>query len=120
MQKQSASANCLWAIVASSFLAALAQTQRPARLQSAQLSAVSSGKPRLAYVSLQYGLGLLPTSVVLEVRDSAERGGCVTIAGEQLFVEIPVSEDLDQQVLITAITTYRFCGVPLTFVNRFA
>lgn len=119
MQKQSSGLHWLWAVVASGFVGLLAQTLRPARLLCAELSALDASAG-IAHVALRYGAGMLPTSMVLEIRDAAERGGCITIAGDQLFVEIPVSKDLDQQVHITAIMTYRFCGVPLTFVNRFA
>jgi hypothetical protein len=63
---------------------------------------------------------MLPSSVVVDVLDRAGHGGSATIAGTQLFLELPLIGALGSDHHVTATATYRLLGMPLTFVDQFA
>lgn len=92
---------------------------RPARLVSARLSALTPGAPPTANITLVYGSGALPVSVIVDVYDRNGGGGSATIPGAQLFVEIPISGNLAGDYRLTVTATYRLMGRPWTRVREF-
>jgi hypothetical protein len=92
---------------------------RPARLIAARVTAITPASPPFASVVLTYGPGLAPTSVIVDVLDRDGNSGSATVAGTQLFVEIPLSGTLSDHHRVVATSTYRLLGMPLTLVREF-
>jgi hypothetical protein len=92
---------------------------RPARMIAASVTAITYASPPFASVVLTYGPGLAPTSVIVDVRDRDGNSGSATVAGAQLFVEIPLSGALNGHYRIVATATYRLLGMPLSLVREF-
>ena len=110
----------LWGAGAALLAGAGARALRPARLLGAKVTAITAGNPPTASVVLTYGPGMLPSSVVVDVLDRAGHGGSATIAGTQLFLELPLIGMLGSDHHVTTTATYRLLGMPLTFVDEFA
>jgi hypothetical protein len=99
---------------------AAAMAFRPARLIVARVTAITPGSPPLASIALAYGPGLAPASLIVDVLDRGGNGGSATIAGAQLFLELPLSGPLTTDHRITTTATYLLLGRPLTVVREFA
>lgn len=66
---------------------------RPARVSLAHVTAVAPGSSPLAHVSLVYGGGLRPASVIVEVIGDEHVLGSTTVAGERQLLEIALAGD---------------------------
>ncbi len=93
---------------------------RPATLRGAKVTALTPGTPPTASVALSYGAGVLPVSVIVDVYDQNGDGGSATIAGDQLFVEVPIIGSFGGEYRLTTTATYRLLGLPWTRVREFA
>jgi hypothetical protein len=93
---------------------------RPARMLVARVTAITPGSPPVASVALAYSSGLAPASVIVDVLDGLGAGGSATVAGTQLFLEVPLIGALSGDLHVTTTATYRLLGVPITLVREFA
>src|SRR5215468_149644 len=110
----------VWGGALALLVGAAALVFRPARMLAARVTAITPSSPPFASVVLTYGPGLAPTSVIVDVFDRDGNSGSATVAGVQLFVEIPLSGGLSGHHRIVATATYRLLGMPLTIVREFA
>lgn len=96
-------------VAALACLALIARRARPARLRSAQVTAVLPGDPPVASVALAYGGGLPPISAIIDVRGRAG-GGSATVEGQQRFVELPLAGPPEPAYDVSVTTYYRVLG----------
>ena len=98
----------------------LALLVRPARLRAARVTAVAGERAPVAGVTLAYGQGVAPLSVIVDVRSGAGGAGSATIGGRQQFVEVPIAGPTGGGYVVTATTSYRILGSLQTKVHEFA
>ncbi len=82
---------------------------RPAPLLRVHMVACMPGSPPTARLTLKYGMGVRPQSVILDV-EGPRGSGSATIGGSQEFVDVPIIGELDNQPRITATAAYRVLG----------
>src|SRR5262249_27099040 len=98
----------------------LALLVRPARLRTARVTAVAGQRAPVAGVTLAYGQGVAPLSVIVDGRSRAGAAGSATIDGRQQFVEVPIAGRTDGGYVVTATVSYRVLGALRTKVYEFA
>lgn len=82
---------------------------RPAPLQRVHIVAVMPGSPPIARLTLKYGAGARPQSVILDV-EGPRGAGSATIEGRQEVVDVPIVGEPGSQPHITATAAYRVLG----------
>lgn len=82
---------------------------RPAPLERVHVVAVMPGSPPVARLTLKYGTGMRPQSVILDV-EGARGSGSATIGGSQEIVDVPIVGELDGPARITVTAGYRVLG----------
>jgi hypothetical protein len=82
---------------------------RPAPMLRVHMVARMPGSPPVARLTLKYGTGARPQSVILDV-EGPDGAGSATIGGSQEFVDVPIIGELDSQPRITATAAYRVLG----------
>lgn len=87
-----------------------AVARRPSQLLSAKVTSISSGSPPVANVALLYGAGLPPVNVILDIHNESGTMGSATIDGQQLFVDVPLSNAPPDGCAVSATVTYRRFG----------
>ena len=92
---------------------------RPARITSAQVTAITPGDPPTASVTLAYGAGALPARMIVDVADAVGGGGSATVDGDQMFLDIPLIGAPSRDYRVTTTATYRVLGRPFTIVHEF-
>jgi hypothetical protein len=92
---------------------------RPARLTSANVTAITPGAPPTASVALAYSAGALPVRMIVDVADTAGGGGSATVDGDQLFLDVPLIGTPSRDYRVTTTATYRVLGHPFTIVREF-
>ncbi|HEU5014233.1 MAG TPA: hypothetical protein VFT66_17045 [Roseiflexaceae bacterium] len=104
MQKQ-----FFWLGGALALLGAAVWRGRPAPMLRVHMVARMPGSPPVARLTLKYGTGARPQSVILDV-EGPDGAGSATIGGSQEFVDVPIIGELNSQPRITATAAYRVLG----------
>jgi hypothetical protein len=99
---------------------AVARWVWPARLRLARVTAITPGAPPTASVALTYSFGAMPARVIVDVDNNAGCGGSATVAGDQLFLEVPLIGAPSPDYRVTTTATYRLLGRPLTVIHKFS
>jgi hypothetical protein len=92
---------------------------RPADIHIAKVTAVSTGKPSYASVVWTYGRGAPPTSVIIDLTTGGGASGSITVDGELLNAEIPLSAKFSGAYTLTFTQTHRILGMARTNVQTF-
>lgn len=83
-------------LITAAALSFLAWRARPARIVDARVTATAPGEPPTAHISLTYGRGLPPASVIIDVSDGdGATLGSVTAPGGRMLLELPLSRAAD-------------------------
>jgi hypothetical protein len=93
---------------------------RPARLLSARVTAVTRGDPAIASVALQYGVGMLPARLIVDLAARDGSRGSATVDGDQVLLEVPVESSSTGQYSVAITASYRVFGTTRTVVRTFA
>ncbi len=94
-------------------LAALLAALRPATILSARVTSVAGGSVPLATLALIYSGGALPSSVVVDVMDTADGDrviGSATIPGGRWFADIPLERAGGGPYRVATRADYRLLG----------
>jgi hypothetical protein len=83
---------------------------RPARIHSARITDITPGAPPFAHITLAYGQGARPISVIVDVCGQNSEGGSAMLAGERQYVEIPLHGAVDGRYSLVVTATYRILG----------
>ena len=94
----------------------LSYRMRRATLRKAVVTRVS-GTPAVARISLYYGSGIRPWSVIIDLLTQNGVSGSVTCDGDTTATEVPLSQPFDGAYTLTTTATYRSFGVPKTLVQ---
>jgi hypothetical protein len=109
----------LWGAALGLLSGALALLMRPARLEAARVTGVQSSDPPVANVSVRYGSGTPPESVIVDLYSNAGAAGSATIDGRQQTVEVPIAGAPGHIYRVTTTASYRLFGVLRTSVREF-
>ena len=82
---------------------------RPAPLQRVHIVAVMPGSPPIARLTLKYGAGMRPQSIILDV-EGPKGSGSATVDGCQEIVDVLIAGELDGRARVTATAGYRVLG----------
>ncbi|MGQ9549113.1 MAG: hypothetical protein ACUVSY_08655 [Roseiflexus sp.] len=101
-------------------VATLITGARPARLRLARVTHVSNGTLPVASIALRYARGARPRVAVLDIVGAQGATGSASIPGDQEFVEVPLTGNLDRPYRIDATLVYRVGGFLLMRRATFA
>ena len=72
------------------------------------------------YIHLNYGPGLRPWSIIVDILAANGASGSASIDGEQECVTVPLSTSFEGTYMLTATATYRFFGIPRVVINSYS
>lgn len=99
-------------------IAGVALIQRPARLASVRLTAITPAPQPIAHIALTYSAGTRPVSLVLDLTTPAGSGS-VTLDGVTLFCDIPLIASQNGPQRIVATVWHRSLGRTTPIMQQF-
>lgn len=91
----------------------------PARVRLGRVSSISGVRPVCAEIGWSYGRGARPVSVIFDLQGTQDLLGSVTVDGEALEAEIPLTQLPAGPYRLSATATYRILSRAQTVVYTF-
>jgi hypothetical protein len=100
------------------FIAWVAWRERPARLRTARVTAVSAAAPWVAHVLLQYQPGALPISTVVMVESTTARGS-ITVDGLTHDADVLLNGEPSTPLVVHTLVVHRRYGRTIEMKQSF-